>query len=158
MNKKILKIITEELDEMIDSELNLIGYNDVPQNSPDMASNVGSKPTDYNVGISQQDYSDNDLAKVGLFPNMYVHEDESSETEHDKLAKIIYDKVVAMLKQNNEISEASVVEDKLTNKKDTSITDKKDNDGLPREVKRITDLIADLAREDKELLSKTLNK
>jgi len=151
--------ITNKLKEFVDSELNLIGYNDVPQNSPDLQSNVGSKPTDYNVGISQQNQSDNDLARLGYFnPAGFMGENEEAETDEDKLVEKIYNKVLARLKQDKEISEASVVEDKLADKKDTSINDKKDSDGLPREVKRITDLIADLAREDKELLSKKLNK
>jgi hypothetical protein len=142
--------------EFVDSELNLIGYNDVPQNSPDMASNVGSKTTDYNVRVGHQQYTDNDLSQIGNFnPQAFMSEDEE---KLDSVAEKIYRKVLAKLKHDKEISESSVMEDKLADKKDTSMPEKTDTDILPDNVKRITDLIADLAKEDKALLSKQLRK
>jgi hypothetical protein len=149
------------IKEFVDSELNLIGYNDAPENSPDLQSNVGSKPTDYNVRLSQQDYSDADLARIGLFPHVYVHEEEGGqETEQDKLAKIIYEKVVAMLRKNNDISETEVKvqEDKLTDKKDNWIAARKDDELLSDKVRKINDLIADLVKSDKELVLKQVKK
>lgn len=172
------------LKEFIDSELNVIGYNDIPANSPDMASNVGTKTTDYNTRVSQQQWDDRALSRLGYQFPIAIYEDETGEALKRSVAEEIHkfensgqtfdslseeekteylqiaERTIDMCRKqpvDETLSEADLLkmmEDKFASKKDTSLSNKKADTLL--KSKGISDIIDSLSKEDKELLLKKL--
>lgn len=165
------KVITKKnIQEIIDSSSNLIGTNDAPVAGSNKETEA-SKTTDYNASVHGQNFKNDFLGRFGF----YFYEADKQETPpvvadltkifgSEKLAL----KVMNIIKPHIEkvlddmgmtegfVSEASVVEDKLTNKKEDNDFVKKDKKEIADKVERVADLLNKLPKNDLDKLMNLL--
>lgn len=75
-----------KIQEMLDSDNNLIGSDDMPQNNPNQIKADGT--TDHNTGIGHQHYTNDFLGRFGFY--FYESEDTESGNLLTEIAKIKY--------------------------------------------------------------------
>jgi len=175
-----------EISEILDSDGNLIGNDDKPQNQPNQVTADGT--TDHNARIHSQHYA-NDF--LGIFG--YYNESEGNEPINLRIARVAYNyfdgddglgdkgwdglseevkdkyllfssKITDLFKPKSkedqtltESEMASIIEDVITKRKDSSLKNKKnDNDLMSDKVVKIKSLFADLSDRDKGDLIKQL--
>jgi hypothetical protein len=157
------KIITKEtIKEIIDSSNNLIGTDDVPQTGPNKETQA-SKTTDYNAKIHGQNYKNDFLGRFGFY--FYESEGQDKPEIVEELEFVVGEakakEVMSTIKPFIEealdsmggiMSEANVVEDKLTNKKVDNDFVKKDKGDVSDKLKRVADLLDKLPKNELEKL------
>lgn len=87
-----------EIEEIIDTDGNLIGLDDTPKVSADLDT-MANKTTDYNATVHGQNYKNDFLGRFGFY--FYESEKNASNLEKE-LAMIMYEKFLESLKYYHE--------------------------------------------------------
>ena len=93
-----MKIKKEQLQEIIDSDGELIGVDDVPTNGADLESQANNT-TDYNAKVGHQPYRYDMLGRFGftLLPFFEGVEETGPDDLLDELAKYMYERYMEIL-------------------------------------------------------------
>lgn len=95
-----MKINIKQLNEIIDSNGELIGANNIPSSGADLET-AANNTTDYNQKVGQQPYRYDMLSRFGFSLMPFMEGDESKETEIplvlNDLAKLMYEKYMQTL-------------------------------------------------------------
>ena len=157
------KVITKSnIKEIIDSSNNLIGTGDVPSNGPNKETQA-DKTTDYNARVHGQNYKNDFLGRFGFY--FYESEGQYKPEIVEELEFVVGEakakEVMGTIKpfieealdsMSGMVSEANVVEDKLTNKKTDHDFVKKDKKDVGDKLKRVADLLDKLPKNELEKL------
>ena len=155
----------QKIEELLDSDGNLIGTDDYPETGANLEGNANNT-TDYNARVHGQNFKNDFLGRFGF----YFYESEGQEKPEmvEELEYVVGEtdtkKVLATIKPFVEealdtmggyLSEAKVVEDKISDKKtDNTIVKKKKTDMA--KVERVADLLAKLPKNDLDKLMNLL--
>lgn len=163
MEKVITKAIIKEI---IDSNNNLIGTSDTPQNGPNKETQA-SHTTDYNVKVHGQNFKNDFLGRFGFY--FYESEGQDKPEIVEELEFVVGEakakEVMGTIKPFIEealdsmtgmVSEANVVEDKLTKKKINYDFVKKDKKDIGDKLKKVADLLDKLPKNDLDKLMNLL--
>ncbi len=193
----------KKINEVIDSDNNLIGYDDIPRAGGGLESQASST-TDYNAKISRQPFRYDMLGRFGftLFPFFEGENSDENMEKLDEVAGLMYETYKKTLehyyknpnklkpdyrklsnddgyipealkdigknleetfnkfitKEDKNIDESSVHEDRVVKEKSKKWIEKKSKDGevLSGDVKRAVDLMAKMDMEDINQLIKVL--
>lgn len=93
-----MKLKKKDLVEIIDSNGELIGSNDIPTNGSDLETQANNT-TDYNAKVGTQPFRYDMLGRFGftLMPFMEGKENQGQQELIDDLAKLMYDKYLETL-------------------------------------------------------------
>lgn len=163
-----------EITEILDSEGNLIGSDDKPQNNPNEISADGT--TDRNAGIHSQHFGNTYLGRFGFY-----YESEDKEPLNLKIAKASYnffdsddgldgrgweglgedaknnyisfaDGIVSLFKPQNDTPESTLSESELASIIEDVVTKRKDDSSLTNK-KIDNDLLSDKFKKIKTLFT-----
>ncbi len=156
------KVITKkDISEIIDDTNNLIGKGDVPKTGANKETDA-SHTTDYNAKVHGQNFKNDFLGRFGF----YFYESEGAEKPEmvEELEFVVGEaktkEVMSTIKPFVEealnsmggfVSEANVVEDKITDKKKENEFVKKEKGGLAK-MEKVADLLAKLPKNDLDKL------
>ena len=94
------RLIEQNIKEIVDSEANLIGDDDIPTNGSDLE-NTSTRTTDYNVGVGTQPFRYDMLGRFG-FTLLPFFEGKENNTQQEKLLNeltdLLHDKRIELLK------------------------------------------------------------
>lgn len=162
----------KDIQEIIDSDNNVIGANDTPESGPEKESEA-SKTTDYNARVHGQNFKNDFLGRFGF----YFYESEGSnmppviksltEAIGPKKAMKVMEVIKPHLEKTLEevgdplMNESKIIEDKLKLKKDKdkSLSDAKDNasKGInDKKMDKIANLLAHLPKNQIDSLIQLL--
>jgi hypothetical protein len=89
----------QKIEELIDSDGNLIGKDDYPQTGPNRETDA-KHTTDYNARVHGQNYKNDFLGRFGFY---FYEADEKKEPEVvEDLARLMYDKFIEVLNYYHE--------------------------------------------------------
>lgn len=157
-----MNITKNKIEEIIDSEGNLIGSNDTPEISPDIETRA-SKTTDANAKTHGQNFKNDFLGRFGF----YFYESEGSDKPPvvEALEDVVGDKANAVMETikpflegafegDGSINEGKVVEDKISTKKEDKLIppDKKDKGLVGGNVEKVADLLGKLHKAELDKL------
>lgn len=130
------KIEETEIKEIVDSNDNLIGNDDTPQNRNDLKSR-SNKITDYNVGVAHQPFDDNTLAKFGfnLLPFFEGKGYEDNNKLLDEISKMVSDNKISFLKKYYKSPNKLKNDYRVLSKNDFKVND--DDNNLAKEILNI---------------------
>ncbi len=163
-----MNITKDKIEEIIDSDGNLIGSIDRPESSPDNETQA-SKTTDYNAKVHGQNFKSDFLGRFGF----YFYESEGTEKPPvvEALEDIVGDKANAVMETikpfleeafegDGSINEGKVVEDKIQPKKEDKLfpPEKTDNGLVGGNVSKVADLLGKLPKEELDKLINLLEK
>ncbi len=160
------KVITKhDIKEIIDDTNNLIGVSDTPTTGSNKETDA-SHTTDYNAKVHGQNFKNDFLGRFGF----YFYESEGAEKPEmvEELEFVVGEakakEVMGTIKPFVEealdsmggyLSEANVVEDKLTKKKEGEFV-KKEKKEIGDKVELVADLLAKLPKNDLDKLMNLL--
>jgi len=149
-----MKITKDKIQEIIDSESNIIGSVDRPESSPDNETQA-TKTTDYNAKVHGQNFKNDFLGRFGF----YFYESDSSDKPvvGDK-ANAVMETIKPFLEEafegDGSINEGKVVEDKISPKKEDKLIppEKKNKDLVGGNVDKVADLLGKLPKAELDKL------
>jgi len=157
-----MKITKDKIQEIIDSESNIIGSVDRPESSPDNETQA-TKTTDYNAKVHGQNFKNDFLGRFGF----YFYESDSSDKPAvvEALEGVVGDKANAVMETikpfleeafegDGSINEGKVVEDKISPKKEDKLIppEKKNKDLVGGNVDKVADLLGKLPKAELDKL------
>jgi len=157
-----MKISKGKIQEIIDSDGNIMGSTDAPEVSPNLETQA-SKTTDYNAKVHGQNYKNDFLGRFGF----YFYESEGSDKPPvvEALEDIVGDKANAVMETikpfleeafegDGSMNESKVVEDKISPKKEDKLIppDKKDKGLVGGNVDKVADLLGKLPKAELDKL------
>ena len=159
-------ITKQDIQEIIDSNNNLIGTSDVPAAGNNKETEA-SHTTDYNVKVHGQNFKNDFLGRFG-FSFYEADEKKQPDVVTDLMNALGSEKVawsiMNLIKPHIEkvlddmeltegmVSEASVVEDKITGKKQDNDFVKKQKTDIGDKLKKVADLLDKLPQNDLDKL------
>jgi len=92
-------ITKKKIEEIIDSNGDIIGVNDAPENGANLETNA-SNTTDYNAQVHGQNFRNDFMGRFGFY--FYEGEEEKPNKIVDDIARVMYDKFKEVLNYYHE--------------------------------------------------------
>jgi hypothetical protein len=92
-------ITKKKIEEIIDSNGDIIGVEDAPENGANLETNA-SNTTDYNAQVHGQNFRNDFMGRFGFY--FYEGEEEKPSEVVDDLARIMYDRFIDILNYYHE--------------------------------------------------------
>lgn len=157
-----MNITKGKIQEIIDSDGNIMGSSDAPEVSPNLETQA-SKTTDYNAKVHGQNFKNDFLGRFGF----YFYESEGSDKPAvvEALEDVVGDKANTVMETikpfleeafegDGSINEGNVVEDEISSKKEDKLIDpdKKDKGLVGGNVDKVADLLGKLPKTELDKL------